>query len=772
MTGNDRQRLRAMFDNAALGIVEVDRDDRFVRVNDSFCEILGYTREEMIGKTVSEITAPEDLGRSEDIARQMQSGELSRHGYEKRYVKKDGTRIWVHVTVSAIRDEWGRVVRRIGTIEDISERKRTEEALSESNLIARNTLAELRAIYETAPVGLCLLDTSMRYISVNQAVARINMRAPSEHIGRQLREVLSPELANRAEPFLRHVLETGESVLNREISGRPIDDPEHVHYWLVSYYPVWEGEHIIGIGGVVQEITEVKKAEDALRRSERMFRELADSMPQIVWAAQPDGTVDYFNRRWHELARAPYETTGDQSWIPVLHPEDREAARAAWDESVRTGQALQLESRFQFPGFAEYRWHLTRALPIRDEAGQITRWFGTCTDIHDQKTTQEKLADQAAALAEADRRKDEFLAMLAHELRNPLAPLLYAAQMLQMTLGDQPAVKKMRDMIDRQVRHMGRLLDDLLDVSRITRGKIQLRRELMNLRAVAEQVIESMRPQAIEHKLMLNFQAAEGPLPVDGDPTRIEQILRNLLNNAIKYTPQGGSIWVVVDSEPAGEGRMEAVIRVRDTGVGIEPQVLPHVFELFTQAKQTLARTQGGLGIGLTMVKSLAELHGGRVEAFSEGADQGSEFIVRLPLVEAAEEAPVAAVAAVGEHAAPQRVLVVDDNEDFAVSLNDLLTAWGLEVRTALDGPSAMETARTWRPDAILLDIGLPGMDGYEVAERIRRESWGANVSIVALTGYGSEQDRQRAMRAGFNAHLTKPVEMEQLMAILNKTAA
>jgi CheY-like chemotaxis protein/two-component sensor histidine kinase len=320
---------------------------------------------------------------------------------------------------------------------------------------------------------------------------------------------------------------------------------------------------------------------------------------------------------------------------------------------------------------------------------------------------------------------------------------------------------------------MGRLLDDLLDVLRITRGKIQLRRELLDLRNIAEQVIESMRPQASEHKLMLNFRPPEGPLPIDGDPTRIEQILRNLLNNAIKYTPQGGSIWVVVDAEPGADGHMEAVIRVRDTGIGIEPQVLEHVFDLFAQAKQSLARTQGGLGIGLTMVKSLAELHGGRSEAFSEGPDQGSEFTVYLPLAAAAEAVPEIPETVSADHATePHRVLIVDDNEDLVVSLNDLLAAWGYEVRTALDGPRAIDITREWQPDVIVLDIGLPGMDGYEVAERIRREPWGAHISIVALTGYGSEQDRKRAMQAGFNYHLTKPVETDRLRMILHKKAA
>ena len=386
------------------------------------------------------------------------------------------------------------------------------------------------------------------------------------------------------------------------------------------------------------------------------------------------------------------------------------------------------------------------------------------------------LAEANAALAEADRRKDEFLAMLAHELRNPLAPIRNAVHILRTfcnatcAISDQTA--RQRDMIERQVAHMAHLLDDLLDVSRITRGKIHLKRERLDLRVVAEQAIESMRSQIEARRLTLQWQATSAPLPVDGDPTRLEQVLRNLLHNAAKYTEPGGCIWVTMEAEAADAGAWRAVIRVRDSGEGIAPELLEHIFEPFVQAEQSLARTQGGLGIGLSMVKSLMELHGGVVEAHSRGLGQGSEFIVRLPLF--AEMMEIASVAGHMESRLQgdqtgvlRRILVVDDNEDAAASLADLLEIWGHEVRTVHDGRQALAAAREWPPEIVLLDIGLPGMDGYEVAHRLRNETNTADAYLVALTGYGTEEDRIRALEAGFNRHLVKPVAPDVLNELL-----
>ena len=416
--------------------------------------------------------------------------------------------------------------------------------------------------------------------------------------------------------------------------------------------------------------------------------------------------------------------------------------------------------------------------PVRLPDGQV-QWVGAVVmEITEQKRTEEALRRNEERLAEADRRKDEFLAMLAHELRNPLAPIRNAVQLLRLTAADANQVAKYREMIERQITHMARLLDDLLDVSRITRGKIELRREILDLRDIAERAVESTRLLVDAKRQELAYQTASAPLPVKGDPTRLEQVLRNLLHNATKYTEPGGCISLMVGTECGEDRTWHAVARVRDSGVGVAPEMLEMIFEPFVQAEHSLARTQGGLGIGLSMVKSLIALHGGRVTAHSDGMGQGSEFVIRLPLLDEFEGvAPASGSVAAGNGQASasepeRRILVVDDNEDAATSLSELLDLWGYRVRTVHDGRQALTAAREWRPELILLDIGLPGMDGYEVARLLRAEAATAGSFLVALTGYGAEADRRRAHEAGFNRHLTKPVALDQLQTLLRESLA
>jgi PAS domain S-box-containing protein len=369
-----------------------------------------------------------------------------------------------------------------------------------------------------------------------------------------------------------------------------------------------------------------------------------------------------------------------------------------------------------------------------------------------------------AELREADRLKDEFLAMLAHELRNPLAPVRNALHVLKQPGANGEMVRQVRDVAERQVQHMARLLDDLLDVSRISRGRIELRKEAMDVAAVLRRSVEAVRPLIEERRHELTLALPAGALRVEADPTRLEQVLTNLLNNAAKYTDPGGRIGLT--AERAGD---EVVVRVRDTGIGIAPGMLPRIFDLFVQAERRLDRAQGGVGIGLTLVKKLVELHGGRIEAASGGLGQGSEFVVSLPAL--ADERPCerGRAAEQGEAAALpcRRILVVDDNQDAADSLGLLLRLAGQDVRTAYDGPSALDQVQAFRPALVFLDIGMPGMDGYEVARRLRQQSDLKDVVLVALTGWGQEEDRRRSREAGFDRHLVKPVEPSALEALL-----
>jgi two-component system CheB/CheR fusion protein len=381
------------------------------------------------------------------------------------------------------------------------------------------------------------------------------------------------------------------------------------------------------------------------------------------------------------------------------------------------------------------------------------------------------LARANEALREADRRKDDFLAMLGHELRNPLAAIGNALELVRRGLcSGAEAERRVWGLIGRQVGHLGRLVDDLLDVSRINQGKIKLRRQLLGLVSVIASAVESARPLIDARRHWLELELPDDDLVLDGDPARLHQVVLNLLTNAAKYTEEGGHVRLAVRREAGGV----VAVSVRDTGMGIPPAMLAHIFEPFTQAERTLDRSQGGLGIGLTLVRQLAELHGGSVSASSEGPGRGSEFVVRLPLMPDGTRLPAPLPAegpgtsgnGQGPGGSRRRVLLVDDNRDAADSLALLLQASGHEVRTAHDGLAGLEAARAARPEVVLLDIGLPRMDGYEVARRLRAQL-GHDVVLVALTGYGQADDRRRAREAGFNIHLVKPVDLDALERLL-----
>jgi PAS domain S-box-containing protein len=394
--------------------------------------------------------------------------------------------------------------------------------------------------------------------------------------------------------------------------------------------------------------------------------------------------------------------------------------------------------------------------PIRNETGQLVGASKVARDITLQKSAQRELE-------EADVRKNEFLALLAHELRNPLGPIRHAATILRARSPSPEDLRWATNIIDRQTLHMTRLVDDLLDVSRITRGTIELRRERVDLANILKAAVEASSALIERARHQLRVSAPAGPLYVEGDPIRLVQIVTNLLDNAAKYTDPGGQIWLSAEQE--GE---DAVIRVKDSGIGIPAELLPRIFEMFTQSGMALERAQGGLGVGLSLVERLVKLHGGTVSAYSGGVGQGSQFMIRLPAVQTQRHhAPEHEPDASSTKAIHCRVLVVDDNEDSVDSLAMLLRMLGHEVATANDGASALPVAEQFRPDVAILDIGLPKVNGYELAKQIRENSWARDIVLVALTGWGQEQHRRRSADAGFNHHLTKPVELEVLQQIL-----
>lgn len=520
------------------------------------------------------------------------------------------------------------------------------------------------------------------------------------------------------------------------------------------------------------------RAEAALRESEAKFRDLADNISQFAWMADADGSVFWYNRRWFEYTGSDPESARGRGWRRFVHPDQLEQVERRMARYIDGGSGQWEDSFALRARDGSYRWFLARAMPIRDAQGRVVRWFGTHTDIDDQRNAEQ-------ALREADRRKDEFLAVLGHELRTPLAPIRNAVEILRNAALDEAQASAARDMIDRQVRQMVRLIDDLLDIGRITTDRIRLRTERVELAAILEQAVETVRGEldAAGHELVV--RAPTDAIRLDADPARLVQVFANLLGNACKYTGPGGRIELDVERGHDPSQGACVVVRVKDNGIGMPAEFLPKLFMHFSQARPALEHSQGGLGIGLALVRRLVEMHEGRISGRSDGPGRGSEFVVTLPVIE--DEAAVtlapgplrpvpldAQGAQAGGDARQRaagpprrRTLVVDDSHDCAESLAILLRLHGDEVELAHDGLEALEVAGRVRPHVVLLDIGLPKLNGYDTCRALRAQQWGRDMLVIAQTGWGQDEDRERAMRAGFDAHLVKPIDCAALMQVL-----
>ncbi|MFO7324705.1 MAG: ATP-binding protein [Pseudomonadota bacterium] len=508
-------------------------------------------------------------------------------------------------------------------------------------------------------------------------------------------------------------------------------------------------------------LDEAEERTRELRRSEKLYRAIGESIDFGVWVCDARGRNVYASDSFLRLTGLTQEQCAGFGWCDALHPDEAAATTEAWLACVQTGSFWYRENRYRGVdgGFHPV---LSQGVPMRDEEGRITGWAGINLDISRLKKTEE-------ALREADRRKDEFLATLAHELRNPLAPIRHAARLLGARRVDEAQARMAREIIARQVARMALLLDDLLEVSRITRGRLELRKERVSLAALVRAAVETSRPliEAKRHELIIDVQ--DPPVDLHVDPLRLSQALSNLLTNAAKYTDAGGRIELVARHGPEG-----VALCVRDSGIGLPPEALPTIFEMFSQVDSAIDRSEGGLGIGLALVKGLVVLHGGTVEAASDGLGMGSTFTIRLP-ADCLRQPLQQPVAGRGEPeaAGPKgSVLVVDDNQDAATALAMVLRNAGHHVIAAHSGEEALRAGWQHEPDAVLLDIGMPDLNGYEVARRMRGTGWGRHALLIALTGWGQKGDIERAGAAGFDVHLTKPADPGRIEELLQEYLA
>jgi PAS domain S-box-containing protein len=513
------------------------------------------------------------------------------------------------------------------------------------------------------------------------------------------------------------------------------------------------------MAGVCMDISARKHVEEALRTSEEFNRSIIESSSDCIKVLDLEGRLVSFEAGLELLGITDPTPFVGKPWTDFWEAEeDRAAAIAAVEKAAAGGEG-------HFVGFfrtlhGEDKWWDVAISPILD-GGKPARLLAVSRDVTARRQMENSLVSQADQLARADRSKDEFLAMLAHELRNPLAPLRNAAEILHLSESSPEERHHAQSIMRRQLENMTRMIDDLLDVSRITEGKIELRRKPVALEAILTAATSMARSSISECHQTLEVSLPSEPIFLNADATRLEQVFTNLLSNACKYGGDGCHIWLSAE-RVASITSPEVVVRVRDDGAGIDPEILPRVFDLFVQATRSLDRAHGGLGIGLTLVSRLVKLHGGTIEARSEGISKGAEFIVRLPVLKEAP-APAPAPPAAAEPVTPRRILIVDDNTDSARSLAILQNRRGHQTRVAFNGPDAIAAAADFRPEIILLDIGLPGMDGFEVARQIRAMPALAGTFLVAMTGYASAGDRADAAEAGFDEHLVKPIDLEIL---------
>ncbi len=810
-TSWEGEMFRLLVDNARdYAIFLMDGQRRVLSWSRGAERLLGYTDVEILGRPADLFFTPEDrrLGVPEqELRRALATG---RGEDERWHVRKDGSRFWSSGVMTPLKDEAGSLRGFAKIMRDRTELKRTEEELARR---VRES-DQRRRLYEAAlsntPDLVYVFDLDHRFIYANEGLLTLWGKTWDDAIGKTCLELGYP-----AWHAAMHDREIDRVIASKKpVKGEvPFTGAHGRRIYEYIFVPVLgEGGEIEAIAGTTRDVTEHRQVEQGLRF-------LADATTTLAAVADFENTL----RTVAELA-VPYfadwcavdlvEPDGKPRRVAVVHrdpvkvqlghelhrryPQDPDSEHGL-PQVLRTGQSdmmadipdAMIVSKARDPDHLR----MLRELGLRSYMCVPLKARGKVLGVVSFVTTEsgrrytngdlafaEELAHRAgialenahlyADLRDADRKKDEFLATLAHELRNPLAPVFNALSILEKENLAEDVQREARQIIDRQVRQLARLVDDLLDVSRITRGRIQLQKKPVELQVVLKNAAQACRPLIDAHHHELTVAVPDQPVWLDADPTRLEQVIVNLLTNAAKYSKDGSQIDLT-----AAAGADQAVVRIRDTGIGIAPDMLPHVFDLFRQADRSLDRSKGGLGIGLSLVRKLVELHDGTVQAHSDGLGKGSEFTVRLPVraEPPRSQAPETTAQAPAPSEHPLRVLVVDDNVDVAETLRLLLSMAGHEIDTAHSGEEAIQTATDFRPDVVLLDIGLPGLTGYEVAERLRKMREMKGAVLVAMTGYGQEEDRLRAKQAGFDHHLVKPVDpaqLQELLASLGETVA
>jgi PAS domain S-box-containing protein len=740
---NQSEWLRITLASIGDAVISTDAKGRVTFLNGVAEALTGWTQAEAAGRPLPEVLhlVNEQTGEPAEnpALRALREGITVALAKHTVLTAKDGTARPIDDSAAPIRDDAGVLVGAVLVFRDVSEHRKAQEAQ-----------ARLAAIVESSEDAIVSKSLDGVIRSWNAGAERLFGYAAHEAVGQPITFIIPDDRRHEEAEILARIAR-GERVEHFETirvskQGRLIDIS-------VTVSPIRDGTgRIIGASKIARDITDRKRAEAAQAR----VAAIVESSQDAMYSKSLDGVILSWNTGAARIfGYAPHEAIGQPNNLiipPDRQDEEQEIiARILQGDDVEHFETVRVSRQGRLIDVS-----LTVS-PIRDAAGRVIGVSKVARDITDRKRTEE-------ALREADRRKDQFIALLAHELRNPLAPLRNGLQILRLAADDASAVAETRAMMERQLGHMVRLIEDLLDISRIGQNKMDLRRARVLLAEVVSSAVETARPAIDAAGNRLTVSLPPDPVYLHADLTRLSQVFSNLLTNSAKYTECGGRIWLTAEQQDG-----VVVVSVRDTGIGIPADALPRIFDMFSQVDRSIERSSGGLGIGLALVKGLVEMHGGTVEAASEGPGKGSIFTVRLPAMESPQKPQAEDASNVARAAAPRRrVLVVDDNRDSAVSMAMMLRLTGNEVSTAHDGIEAVDAAERIRPQVILMDVGMPRLNGYDATRRIREQPWGGDIVIIALTGWGQKDDRLRSRKAGCDGHLVKPVDLADLEQLLN----
>ena len=780
----NEERLQSMVETSQIGIAFAKSSGEIIETNKAFLVMLGYTRWQFCESGINwRAITPTEYTQMDELEMAQLRAIGRTEPTEKELIRQDKTRIPILVSLARLQGEEDEYV---AFVVDITERKRTEAALQEQEVI-------LRSLGDNLPNGVLYqvvreLDGRPRLSYISAGVEDMTGLKPAAVMkdlnlleGQFLpadRQRVNLAIAQSIENFSIIDLQVQRRTTWGEIRWTQLRSAPRL---LEDGRIVWDGVEI--------DITERKHTEEALRESEERYRYLTEAVPHIVWTASSLGEIGYVNQRGLEYTGLAVEEVMGFGWLKATHPEDSQEAQQRWFQAWQKGQDFEIEYRLRRGYDGMYRWHLVRVLPIKDNLGRIVKWFGTCTDIHEQKQLEaerahllerEQTARQQAELA--NHSKDEFLAIVSHELRSPLNSILGWAKLLRTRKFDEANTKRALETIERNAKAQSQLIEDLLDVSRMIRGNLRLNLIPVNLKGIIEATINVISPTALAKQIQIESKLDINKSQVSGDFNRLQQIISNLLSNAIKFTPPGGRVEVSLSSEsfPTQQHiESAAVIKISDTGKGISPDFLPYVFDRFRQADNTTTRGKDGLGLGLAIVSHLVELHGGTVCADSPGVGQGATFTVTLPLIKSPE--PELLIDDSYSESAPNltlpnlRILVVDDEADTREFMNFALSECGAVVTAVSSAAEAFAVFKDFQPDVLISDISMPEMDGYSFLRELRSqqvEIGAKQIPAIALTANARPQDSDKAIDAGFQRHMTKPVEPAYLVTTIHSVIA